>query len=171
MGSSPEDGSSRINSSGSPTRAIARANRAQAERSIQIAVFLDRDAAVLDEDHDMIGRFDYIVAFDAIHDQSAPLRALEAIYHALDPEGTFSMIDIAASSYLRDNIDHPLAPFLYTVSLMHCLPVGLHQGGEGLGMMWGREKARRYLEKAGFAQVEVHAMDHDPFNCHYLARK
>lgn len=35
---------------------------------------------------------------------------------------------------------HSMGAFLYTVSLMHCMPVGLVDGGAGLGMMWGREK-------------------------------
>ena len=151
--------------------AIASANHSLGALSIKNAEFLLRDAASLKEGHDIGGNYDYIVAFDAIHDQTAPLQALEAIYHLLVPGGWFSMIDIAAGSSLRANLDHPMGPFLYTVSLMHCMPVGLYQGGEGLGMMWGKEQATGYLKKAGFAQIEVHAMDHDPFNFHYLCKK
>ncbi|WP_178371892.1 hypothetical protein [Desulfacinum infernum] len=87
------------------------------------------------------------------------------------PGGIFSMVDIAAGSRHADNLDHPLAPFLYTVSLLHCLPVGRVDGGAGLGMMWGRERALDLLRQAGFTQVEVQTMSHDPFNDHYLCRK
>ena len=59
--------------------------------------------------------------------------------------GLFSMIDIKADSKLADNMEHPMAPFLYTVSLMHCMPVGLIDGGAGLGMMWGRDRAEALL--------------------------
>ena len=81
------------------------------------------------------------------------------------------MVDIAARSNLANNLDHPMAPFLYTVSLMHCMPVGLVKKGTGLGMMWGREKAVELLNKAGFQQVQVLEMPEDPFNLHYLSSK
>jgi len=54
---------------------------------------------------------------------------------------------------------------------MHCMPVGLVDGGPGLGMMWGREKAVEMLKKAGFKQVQVLEIPEDPFNLHYLSNK
>ena len=81
------------------------------------------------------------------------------------------MIDIAANSNLADNAAHPMGPFLYTVSLMHCMPVGLVDGGTGLGMMWGREKAVEMLNRAGFQQVQVLEMADDAFNLHFFCRK
>jgi hypothetical protein len=37
--------------------------------------------------------------------------------------------------YIRQqNFPYPIGPFLYTVSLMHCMPVGLMDGGSGLVM-------------------------------------
>jgi hypothetical protein len=41
------------------------------------------------------------------------------------------MVDDRASSNLQENLDHPLGPFLYGVSTMHCMTVSLAQGGEG----------------------------------------
>ena len=83
----------------------------------------------------------------------------------------FSMVDIEAASNVAHNLDHPMGPFLYTVSLMHCMPVGLVDGGTGLGMMWGREKAIEMLQKAGFEQIQVLDIPEDPFNLHYLCIK
>ena len=60
------------------------------------------------------------------------------------------MQDIKGSSHVHKNIGHPLGTFLYTVSCMHCMTVSLAQGGEGLGAMWGEEKTREYLQRAGF---------------------
>lgn len=116
------------------------------------------------------GQFDYVTAFDAIHDQTRPLEALQNVCAMLAPEGIFSMVDIDAATDPVENMDHPMAPFLYTVSLMHCMPVGLNQNGAGLGMMWGREKAVAMLREAGFDRIEVFSMDHDGFNLHFLAR-
>ena len=64
-----------------------------------------------------------------------------------------------------------MGPFLYTVSLMHCMPVGLVGGGAGLGMMWGRQKAVQMLNEAGFKTVQVLDIPEDPFNLHFLCRK
>ncbi len=115
--------------------------------------------------------FDYITAFDAIHDQTQPLEALQSIHAMLAPGGCFSMIDITADSRLSENCDHPMGPFLYTVSLMHCMPVGLADGGRGLGMMWGRQQATAMLAEAGFADIRVLDIPSDPFNTHYFCRQ
>ena len=115
--------------------------------------------------------FDYITAFDAIHDQTRPLAALQSVHAMLKPGGIFSMIDIAAESQIQGNMNHPMGPFLYTISLMHCMPVGLVDGGTGLGMMWGRQKAVEMLKETGFEQVEVETIPEDPFNLHYFCHK
>jgi len=133
--------------------------------------FVMLDAATLKDNREFKDAFDYVTAFDAVHDQTRPLDVLLGIHHILAPGGLFSMVDIAARSDLADNLDHPMGPFLYTVSLMHCMPVGLVDGGLGLGMMWGREKAVEMLKKAGFKQVQVLEIPEDPFNLHYLSFK
>jgi 2-polyprenyl-3-methyl-5-hydroxy-6-metoxy-1,4-benzoquinol methylase len=128
------------------------------------------DAAVIEGLDELSGRFDYICAFDAVHDQPRPLEVLRGVRHMLAPGGVFSMVEIDAGSDHAGNLDHPMGPFLYTVSLMHCMPVGLNDGGEGLGMMWGRERAEAMLREAGFEGIEVEEMAHDPFNAHFLCR-
>jgi len=130
-----------------------------------------RDAALLAATSEFREYFDYITAFDAIHDQTRPLDALRSVYYMLAPGGLFSMVDIDAGSEHADNINHPMGTFLYTISLMHCMAVGLVDGGTGLGMMWGRKKAVEMLRQAGFRNVEILEMAHDTFNIHYLCRK
>ena len=132
--------------------------------------FVRADAAALIGDQAWKDRFDYITAFDAIHDQCRPLEALESVVHMLAPGGHFSMVDIDARTSHAGNMSHPMAPFLYTVSLLHCMPQGLCDNGLGLGMMWGRERATALLEEAGFSQVELCEMEHDSFNLHYFCR-
>jgi SAM-dependent methyltransferase len=142
-----------------------------ARQGIQNAAFVQADAATLADKGAFIEAFDYVTAFDAIHDQTRPLEALTGVRRILKPGGAFSMIDIAADSSLAENLDHPLAPFLYTVSLMHCMPVGLADGGAGLGMMWGRQQAVALLQAAGFSDVDVQEIPDDPFNLHFFCRK
>ena len=152
-------------------KAIANAQREAQRQQIGNLAFLQMDAALLQDSRKLKKSFDYITAFDAIHDQTRPLEVLEGIHYILASDGLFSMVDIAAESNLADNLSHPMGPFLYTVSLMHCMPVGLVDDGAGLGMMWGRQKAVAMLEKAGFKNIEVLEMPDDPFNFHFLSRK
>lgn len=151
--------------------ALKKARSEAKKQSIPNLKFVQTDAATLENDRSLKEAFDYVTAFDAIHDQTRPLQALKGVYSLLKPDGIFSMVDIAAESNLADNLDHPMGPFLYTVSLMHCMPVGLIDGGSGLGMMWGREKAIEMLGKAGFQRIEVVPIPDDPFNFHFLCRK
>jgi hypothetical protein len=80
-------------------------------------------------------------------------------------------VDTAASSNLAENLDHPLGPFLYTVSCMHCMTVSLADGGMGLGTMWGEQTARAMLAEAGFTSVSVARLDDDFVNSYIVARK
>jgi 2-polyprenyl-3-methyl-5-hydroxy-6-metoxy-1,4-benzoquinol methylase len=150
--------------------AVRKAEEAAQEAGLGNAVYKVLDAAAIHGKKEFFNLFDYICAFDAIHDQSHPLEVLQGIRYMLAPGGMFSMIEIKAGSNHADNMDHPMGPFLYTVSLMHCLPVGLNDKGSGLGMMWGREKAEALLREAGFDQIEVAEMEYDLFNLHYLCK-
>lgn len=123
-----------------------------------------KDAATLDESD----RYDLITTFDAVHDQADPAAVLSGIRRALHPDGVYLMQDIAGSSHLQDNMEHPLGPLLYTISTMHCMTVSLAQDGEGLGAMWGEEKAREMLGEAGFTSVEVKRLPHDPQNSYFI---
>lgn len=120
---------------------------------------------------DVHAEYDLITAFDAIHDQAQPTKVLKCIAEALRPDGTFLMQDIRGSSFVERNIGHPLAPMLYTASCMHCMTVSLALDGEGLGAMWGEEKALQMLAEAGFVRVEVKQVPADIQNNYYLARK
>jgi SAM-dependent methyltransferase len=125
------------------------------------------DAAKLDEKN----RYDLIFTFDAIHDQKDPAKVLGNIYSALKPGGTYLMQDIAGSSHLENNMDHPMAPFLYSISVMHCMTVSLALDGAGLGTMWGKELALKMLADAGFKDAKVNQLGHDIQNYYYVMSK
>jgi 2-polyprenyl-3-methyl-5-hydroxy-6-metoxy-1,4-benzoquinol methylase len=116
------------------------------------------------------GEFDLVTAFDVIHDLAKPKIVLANIFRALRREGVFLMMDMAASSRLEENLDHPIGPMLYGASVMHCMTVSLAQGGEGLGTMWGEQIAQEYLKEAGFTSVQVHHLEGDPMHAFYVAR-
>ncbi|MGH2532610.1 MAG: class I SAM-dependent methyltransferase [Thermomicrobiales bacterium] len=146
---------------------VAAAQAEAARLGLANARFEVNDIATLDG----AARFDVITAFDVIHDLARPATVLEAIYAALRPGGIFLMQDIAGSSHLHENLEHPLAATLYTYSTMHCMTVSLAQGGEGLGTMWGEQKARQMLDEAGFTLHSVEQVPGDILNNYYIAAK
>src|ERR687889_2124659 len=146
---------------------IARARAEAQEHGTPNVRFEVKDAAKLDEKK----RYDLITTFDAIHDQAKPAAVLQGIADALKDDGVYLMQDIAGSSHVHNNLYHPLPPFLYTLPTIHCMTVSLAQGGEGLGTMWGEEKAKEMLKDAGFKKVEVKQLPHDIFNNYFVITK
>ncbi len=140
------------------------------KRGLENVEFEIRDASDFDKTAEPVA-YDFITTFDAIHDQAKPLAVLKGINRTLKPGGTYLMQDIHSTGHVHTNMDHPLGPTLYTVSTMHCMSVSLAQGGEGLGTMWGREKAQELLQKAGFEDIEIHQLDHDFQNDYYVMTK
>ena len=150
--------------------AIDNAREEASKQSLTNIEFRNSDLGNFDETAEAEA-FDLITTFDAIHDQSRPRNVLRGIYLSLKADGIYLMQDIRGSSYVNRNVDHPIGPFLYAISTMHCLTVSLAQGGEGLGAMWGEEKAREYLKTAGFRSIETHQLKHDIQNNWYVIRK
>jgi 2-polyprenyl-3-methyl-5-hydroxy-6-metoxy-1,4-benzoquinol methylase len=148
--------------------AFARAEAAR--RGLTNIDFVPKDLSDFDQTAEPAA-YDVITTFDAIHDQARPFNVLRGIHRALTPDGTYLMQDISGTSHLHRDINHPIGPLLYTISCMHCMTVSLAQGGEGLGAMWGEEKTREYLQRAGFRTIETHRLAHDIQNNWYVVRK
>lgn len=145
---------------------LATAKKEQSSWALENVRFVHQDVAALDVEN----AFDCITAFDSIHDQARPRQVLKNIARALRPGGDFLMVDIQASSNLEENIDHPLAPAFYAISMFHCMTVSLAHDGEGLGTMWGEQKARELLAEAGFRSVDVKHIADDIQNSYYVSR-
>jgi len=115
--------------------------------------------------------FGVAFVFNAVHDQARPLEVLSSIRSILEPGGTFLMDEPRISSNLEDNIDNPLAPMTYAISLLHCMTVSLAEGGAGLGTGWGEQVARRLLSEAGFGPVDVPDAPRDPSNAIFITHR
>ncbi|MGH7384283.1 MAG: class I SAM-dependent methyltransferase [Candidatus Rokuibacteriota bacterium] len=150
--------------------AIESARREAGQKGLRNVEFVVRDLSNFDQTAELAA-FDFVTTFDAVHDQARPLEVLKGVHRALKPAGVYLMQDIRGSSRVHDDIGHPLGPFLYTISCMHCMTVSLAQGGEGLGAMWGEETTRQYLQRAGFRSIETHQLAHDVQNNWYVVRK
>jgi 2-polyprenyl-3-methyl-5-hydroxy-6-metoxy-1,4-benzoquinol methylase len=146
---------------------ISRADREAKALGLTNVRFEIRDAAAIGE----TAAYDLITSFDAIHDQANPAGMLASISQALRPDGVYLIQDIAGSSHVEKNLEHPVGPFVYTISLTHCMTVSLAYDGEGLGAMWGEEKAEEMLNDAGFKNVTKHKLEHDFMNTYYVATK
>jgi len=149
--------------------AIAYAREQAGERGLENVRFEERDLSTFDVDATPES-FELVMTFDAVHDQARPLALLRGIRRSLTEDGVYLMQDIQGSSHVHENIDHPGGPLLYMISCMHCMTVSLAQGGDGLGAMWGEHKARELLAEAGFTSVDVHQLEHDPFNAYFVVR-
>lgn len=140
--------------------AIDRANAVAAAEGLPNLSYHAKDVARLSVEKP----FDLVLSVDAIHDQADPAAVLRAIHDALAPEGTYLMVEPAASSNLEDNLSNPVGPWLYGVSTLHCTTVSLAQGGVGLGLVWGEQLARAMLADAGFGPVTTHPAPGDPMD-------
>jgi 2-polyprenyl-3-methyl-5-hydroxy-6-metoxy-1,4-benzoquinol methylase len=147
--------------------AVTTARAEARERRLGNVLFELRDVADLRHE----AAFDLITAFDAIHHQTRPEHVLRAVARALRANGTFLMQEVAGTSHVHEDVAHPLAPFLYTVSCLHCMTVTLVGEGAGLGSMWGAATASRMLADAGFEKLEVHSLPHDLMNVYYVAQR
>jgi len=147
--------------------AVGRA-RAEAQAwGLSNATFQEQDAAQLDGSQ----TFAFITTFDAVHDQAHPQAMVNGIHKALDAGGYWLCVDIQASSHVGENLQHPLGTFMYSVSCSHCMTVSLAYDGDGLGAMWGVQKAREVFTEAGFDQIDVHNVPGDPMNNYYVCHK
>ncbi|MFW6346814.1 MAG: methyltransferase domain-containing protein, partial [Halomonas sp.] len=149
--------------------AIAAAQQEARELGNTNVVFEVRDLTDFDRTAEPAA-FDLITTFDAVHDQADPPAVLRGIRRALAEDGVYLAQDIKGTSHHHTDRDHPIGPLLYTLSCMHCMTVSLARGGEGLGAMWGREKALDYFHTAGFSDIAVHELDHDFQNYWYVCR-
>ena len=147
--------------------AIGTARAEAAVTGLSNAEFEVLDAATLDDSR----LFDYVTTFDAVHDQAHPRAMVKGIHRILKDGGYWLCADICASSDVGENRDHPIAVFGYTVSCMHCMSVSLAYDGEGLGAMWGVQKAREIFAEAGFADITVENISVDPSNNYYVCQK
>lgn len=147
------------------------ANARATEHGLTNLKYYSEDACKMPKDWS--NRYDYVTAFDAIHDQAFPDKVLNEIFRILKPGGIFSMADINAHTNVCQNKKMAASPFLYTCSLFHCMAVSLNfEGGMGLGTMWGKEKAEEMLKKTGFTGIVFHDIPNTSFfNYHCICYK
>ena len=127
---------------------------------------------VVDVTQPIPGSYDLITSFDVVHDMPFPRPALKEIKSALNPGGTYFVLEFNFSCDLQWNIDHPLGigAFGYAASTNYCMTQALAVGGEGTGTCMGEEKAREFATEAGFSHFRRIDFEANPFNLFYEIR-
>jgi SAM-dependent methyltransferase len=126
--------------------------------------FAVRDAAQLSQS----GPYDLICIFEALHDMSRPVEALEATRAALAPGSSLLVVDERVAETFSAPGDQ-VERIMYGWSVAHCLPVALaEQPSAALGTVLREETMRGLGREAGFADVEVLPVENDFFRVYRL---
>jgi len=97
--------------------------------------------------------YDLACIFDALHDMGDPVGAASSIREALNPDGTFMVVEPMAGDSLKDN-QHVLASLFYGFSTLVCVPTSKSQNvGLALGAQAGQKRLTEVLNQAGFGTV------------------
>jgi SAM-dependent methyltransferase len=147
--------------------ALRLATQNLASSGLTNVTFHHTDATTLPPD----ASFDFILTWDCLHDMTDPAAAMHAIRGAIDPDGTWLIVDLAGQPTPEANHDHPLAGLLYGFSVLDCLGCGTSvAGGMGLGTLGLPEPmARQMTTDAGFTSFTVRNFD-SPLNAFYEVR-
>jgi 2-polyprenyl-3-methyl-5-hydroxy-6-metoxy-1,4-benzoquinol methylase len=142
----------------------AKANAAAAGVSDRVQ-FMVKDIACLDEGT----RYDAMFMFDALHDLSQPVDVLRTCRRLLVEDGVMLLMEPKAGEAFRAPTDET-ERFLYAISLLHCLPVGLaDQPSAGTGTVLRPKMVREFALAAGFTHVSICEVDHKFYRLYLLS--
>src|SRR4051794_16976746 len=112
--------------------------------------------------------YDLVTTFDCLHDMGDPLGAARHIREALAPDGTWLIVEPAATDTVEGNLN-PVGRIYYSFSAFLCVPNALSQpGGYALGAQAGEKAIREVAADAGFSRFR--RVTETPFNNVYEAR-
>ena len=117
-------------------------------------------------------KYDLVLTLDCLHDMTYPQQTLNAIRGCVNDDGVLVIKDIRCSDRDEENLANPLAPMLYSLSIIYCLSSALSEpNGAGLGTMgFNPVVAKAMTAKAGFTRFQQLEIEEDVFNYYYAAR-
>jgi SAM-dependent methyltransferase len=134
-----------------------------ARRNVAAAGLDDRvKPAVHDaSDPELSGRYDLVTIFEALHDMNHPVEALRTVRNMLADGGSVLVADERVAERFNAPGDE-IERFNYGWSVLHCLAVGnLDHDSAATGTVMRPDTVRAYAADAGFARVDVLAIEHD----------
>jgi SAM-dependent methyltransferase len=111
---------------------------------------------------DFPGSYDLVCNFDCLHDMGDPVGAARHTAEALNPGGTYFIVEPNAGDSLTDNVN-PVGRMFYGASTMICTPASQSQDvGLALGAQAGEARLADVLNEGGFTSVR--RATETPFN-------
>jgi SAM-dependent methyltransferase len=143
---------------------IARASELAAQAGVGDRVRFDVATAT-----DFPGEgYELVAHFDCFHDLGDPLGAAQRVRSALEPDGTWLIVEPQARDRLEENLN-PIGRLFYGASTLICTPHALSEGAESaLGAQAGEARIRAIVEAAGFRRFR--RATETPFNLVFEAR-
>jgi ubiquinone/menaquinone biosynthesis C-methylase UbiE len=112
--------------------------------------------------------YDLVAIFDALHDMGDPRGAARHALGSLKNDGTWMIVEPAASDVLAENLN-PVGRVFYAMSTSICVPAAMSQtGGEALGAQAGPAAIAEVAQSGGFTRFRTAAAT--PFNLVFEAR-
>jgi SAM-dependent methyltransferase len=117
---------------------------------------------------DLVGSFDLVTIFEAVHDLARPVEVLASVRGLLADGGTVVIADEkVADSFVAPG--DPLERLMYGYSLLYCLPNGLADPPSvGTGTVMRRATLETYAREAGFTRFAVLPIEHDSLRLYRL---
>jgi len=145
------------------------------KESIEAARERARDAGVTDRVRfevqpasGLTGTYDLVCMFDCLHDMGDPVGAARHVHAALEPDGTWLIVEPFAGDAVEDNLN-PVGRVYYGASTLVCTPASLSQEvGLGLGAQAGEARLRDVVTAGGLTRFR--RATETPFNLVLEAR-
>jgi 2-polyprenyl-3-methyl-5-hydroxy-6-metoxy-1,4-benzoquinol methylase len=142
---------------------IDRASQSAREAGVADRVRFEKAGA-----KEFTGRYDLIACFDCLHDMGDPVGTASHIRSALNPNGTWMVVEPFANDETADNLN-PIGRMFYSASTMVCTPASRAQEvGLALGTQAGPKRLTEVIKAGGFGRVRVATQT--PFNLIIEAR-
>jgi 2-polyprenyl-3-methyl-5-hydroxy-6-metoxy-1,4-benzoquinol methylase len=115
------------------------------------------------------GGYDFVAAFEMIHDLARPVEALTTMRHLGKDDAVFLVMDEKVAETFEAPTDNPTERLMYAASVLHCLPVGRTESpSAATGTVMRPATFREYARRAGFTRVDVLPIEHDLFRFYRL---
>lgn len=142
---------------------LARSNVRDAGLEERVKMFY-RDA----KGADLEGKYDLVVAFEALHDMSDPVGVLQTMHGLLNETGAVMVVDERTLDAFQA-CSETWEQILYGFSILHCLPAGMvDQPSAATGTVMRPHTMQRYAQEAGFGKVEILPIEHFFFRFYRL---
>jgi SAM-dependent methyltransferase len=149
---------------------IAAARRNAADAGVADRVHLEvADVTSAPQSAGPAGAYDFVFAFEMIHDLARPQQALATMRHLAGRAGVCLVADEKVATRFQAPASNPVERLFYAASVLHCLPVGMTETpSAGTGTVMRPDTFRRYAAEAGFAGVEELPIEHELFRFYRL---